>query len=89
MAAHVFSLILSFGATCTKDREKSPINSYQGFLKIQILIYFLIELVDTAKLDKLFFFNLVDLALDTKEIHALSQTPSYFPHKKNCWLSQP
>lgn len=54
MAAHVFSLILSFGATCTKDREKSPINSYQGFLKIQILIYFLIELVDTAKLDKLF-----------------------------------
>lgn len=55
MGAHVFSLILYFGATCTKDREKSSINSYQGFLKIQILIYFLIELVDTAKLDKLFF----------------------------------
>lgn len=88
MGAHVFSLILSFGPTCTKDREKSSISSYQGFLKIQILIYFLIELVYTATVDKLFFF-LVDLALDTKEIHVLSQTPSYFPHKKNCRLSQP
>lgn len=56
MGAHVFSLILSFGYTCTKDREKSSINSYQGFFLIQILICFLIELVDTAKGDKLFFF---------------------------------
>ena len=55
MGAHVFSLTLSFGCTCIKDREKSSINSYQGFFLIQILIYFLIELVDTAKGDKLFF----------------------------------